>query len=149
MEATAQATNCYHCGEPFVDERITHKGREFCCEGCRTVFDLLDENGLCTYYDIEGSPGAQMLRTELGDRFAFLDLDDIRSQLIDFSDGELTKMTFFAPNIHCSSCIWLLEHLDRLHSGVISSSVNFLRKEITVNFRHDSISLRQLVELMT
>ncbi len=149
MEATAQATNCYHCGEPFVEERIAHKGREFCCEGCRTVFDLLDENGLCTYYDIEGSPGAQMLRTELGDRFAFLDLDDIRSQLIDFSDGDVTKVTFFTPNIHCSSCIWLLEHLDRLQSGVISSNVNFLRKEITVNFRHDSITLRQLVELLT
>jgi len=149
MAATQTLTNCYHCGEECREEEILHKEHSFCCEGCRTVFDLLDENGLCNYYDMEGSPGAQMLRTELGDRFAFLDLDDIRAQLVDFSDGNITKITFFIPNIHCSSCIWLLEHLERLHRGVMSSQVNFMRKELSVSFDHGELSLRQLVELLT
>lgn len=149
MAATQTLTNCYHCGEQCREEEILHKERSFCCEGCRTVFDLLDENGLCNYYDMQGSPGAQMLRIELGDRFAFLDLDDIRAQLVDFSDGNTTKITFFVPNIHCSSCIWLLEHLDRLHTGVMSSQVNFMRKELSVTIHHGQLSLRQLVELLT
>jgi Cu+-exporting ATPase len=149
MAATQTLTNCYHCGEECREEEILHKEHSFCCEGCRTVFALLDENGLCNYYDMEGSPGAQMLRTELGDRFAFLDLDDIRAQLVDFSDGNITKITFFIPNIHCSSCIWLLEHLERLHRGVMSSQVNFMRKELSVSFDHGVLSLRQLVELLT
>jgi P-type Cu+ transporter len=149
MAATDTLTNCYHCGEECRQEEIVHKEHTFCCEGCRTVFDLLDESGLCNYYDMESSPGAQMLRTELGDRFNFLDLDDIRSELVDFCDGELTKVTLFIPNIHCSSCIWLLEHLERLNAGVVSSQVNFLRKELSVTFRHSVVSLRQLVELLT
>ncbi len=149
MAATDTLTNCYHCGEECRQEEIIHKEHTFCCEGCRTVFDLLDESGLCNYYDMESSPGAQMLRTELGDRFNFLDLDDIRSELVDFSDGELTKVTLFIPNIHCSSCIWLLEHLERLNTGIVSSQVNFLRKELSVTFRHSVVSLRQLVELLT
>ncbi|MCF8258326.1 MAG: heavy metal translocating P-type ATPase metal-binding domain-containing protein [Flavobacteriales bacterium] len=142
-------TNCYHCGEECRDEEIRHKEHTFCCAGCRTVFDLLDENGLCDYYGMEDGPGAQMLRNETGDRFAFLDLEDIRGQLVDFSDGDLTKVTFFIPNIHCSSCIWLLEHLERLNEGVMHAQVNFLRKELSVNFNHHRITLRQLVELLT
>lgn len=148
MAATNTLSNCYHCGEECREEEILHKEHTFCCEGCRTVFDLLDQNGLCNYYDMEGSPGAQMLRTEVGDRFAFLDLEDIREQLVDFSDGGLTKVTFFIPNIHCSSCIWLLEHLDRLHSGVVASQVNFMRKELAVTFQSGSLPLRQLVEML-
>lgn len=149
MAATETLTNCFHCGEECREQEILHKERTFCCEGCRTVFDLLDENGLCTYYDIENSPGAQMLRSEAGDRFSFLDLDDIRTQLVDFSDGGITRVTFFIPNIHCSSCIWLLEHLDRLHGGVMGSQVDFMRKELSVSFNHNTLSLRELVELLT
>ncbi len=149
METPHTLTACYHCGEDCKEEVIPLKGKEFCCEGCKTVFDLLDQNGMCAYYDMEGSPGAQMLKSEIGNRFVFLDLEDIRTHLVDFSDGRMTKLTLFVPNIHCSSCIWLLEHLDHLHSGVVSSQVNFLKKSVTVNFHHDAISLRQVVELLT
>jgi Cu+-exporting ATPase len=149
MATTPTLTSCYHCGEDCKDEEIHFKEHAFCCEGCRTVFDLLDQNGMCTYYDMEGGPGAQMLRLELGNRFAFLDLEDIKQQLVDFSDGHITKVTLFIPNIHCSSCIWLLENLDKLNIAVASSQVNFLKKELSVSFDHNGISLRQLVELLT
>lgn len=149
MPTPETVTSCFHCGEECREEIIEHKEHTFCCEGCRTVFDLLDENGLCTYYDMERGPGVQMLRTEVGDRFAFLELEDIRGQLVEFTEGEMSRVSFFVPAVHCSSCIWLLEHLDRLHGGIVSSKVDFMRKRVTVSYRHGSISLRQLVELLT
>ena len=50
--------------------------------------------------------------------------------------------------MHCAACIWLLEKLDRLKDGVYRSDVNFLRKELTVHFNADLLSLKELVILL-
>src|SRR3954468_18788092 len=50
--------------------------------------------------------------------------------------------------MHCSSCIWLLEHLNKINSGVIRSQVNFLKREAAISFSEKEITLRQLVEML-
>jgi Cu+-exporting ATPase len=51
--------------------------------------------------------------------------------------------------MHCSSCLWLLENLHRLNENIVSSKVNFTRKEGDIIFNHQKVSLRQVVELLT
>ncbi|HQV00167.1 MAG TPA: heavy metal translocating P-type ATPase, partial [Bacteroidia bacterium] len=50
------------------------------------------------------------------------------------------------PDIHCSSCIWLLENFKRVDAGVIQSKVNFIRKEVFIIFDESKTSLRKIVE---
>ena len=50
--------------------------------------------------------------------------------------------------MHCSSCLWLLENLHRLDGNVISSKVNFERKEADIVFDHRKVSMRQVAELL-
>lgn len=150
MQAEPQVDNqttCYHCGDTCTTEVIQANGKDFCCQGCRTVFELLDENGLCTYYDLESNPGIKIKRS-LGDRYAFLDTPEIAESLLEFSEGDVYKVKFYLPSVHCSSCIWLLENLHKLKPGIVHSQVHFLRKEIYLTFRHEEISLRELVELL-
>jgi len=73
----------------------------------------------------------------------------IIQKLLTFQEKEASIVVFFIPKIHCSSCIWLLENLYRLHDGVISVRVNFLKKEVKITFLNDKITLRQLAELLT
>ena len=47
---------CYHCGNPCDEVRIEVEEKLFCCDGCHLVFQILDESGLCSYYDIENHP---------------------------------------------------------------------------------------------
>lgn len=122
--------------------------KPFCCNGCKTVYQILNEKNLNQYYEFEKMPGIRVENPDLGDRYAFLDLDEIREKLLDFSDGGISKATFFVPGIHCASCIWLLENLNTLNPGIIQSAVNFPKKEVTVTFHDSEISLRQVVELM-
>ncbi len=68
--------------------------------------------------------------------------------LLEFSDGGISKIRLFIPSIHCSSCIWLLENLNRLQKGILHSLVNFTKKEVTITFKEDELSLRKLVELL-
>ena len=139
---------CFHCGEDCDGEDIVREGKHFCCQGCQTVHDILSGSGLDTYYTVESAPGASQKQQRASERWAFLDLPDVQTSLLDFREGETSRVTLFVPAIHCSACIWLLEQLGRLHDGVGQSRVHFVKKEVRVTFRHDALSLRALAELL-
>lgn len=139
---------CYHCGEDCEDEVILDGEKKFCCNGCHTVYLLLDENNLNNYYNLNNKPGVQQKSRSSKEKLAYLDDAVIREKLIDFSDGNITKISFYLPQVHCSSCVWLLEKLPQLHHGVANAKVNFLKKEVYVNFYEEKLSLRALVELL-
>ncbi len=139
---------CFHCGDICPDDSIAIDNKYFCCTGCKTVFELLNENKLCNYYQLENSPGHSP-KLEFGHRFDYLDEEEVVNKLIDFRDEKLSTITFYIPQMHCSSCIWLLENLFKLHGGVIGSHVDFLKKKLNVQFKHEVISLKELVKLIT
>lgn len=137
---------CYHCGDDCGKSPLIFDGKPFCCSGCKTVYSILSENGMGTYYSIESAPGIKP--KDAGGKYAFLDNEDLTRELVNFKEGNLTNFTAFLPEIHCSSCIWLLENLHKLQPGVKSSQVNFTKKEATITFDHSVISLRKMAELM-
>lgn len=147
MKEAGQEIKCYHCGEVCETTIIPFQDKPFCCEGCKTVYEILSSNNLCEYYSIDDNPGIRQDK-DFGDQFAYLDNKDIQKQLLAFSDGKTSKVIFYLPKIHCSSCIWLLENLGKLHAGVLASEVNFAKKEITISFNNEKLSLRQLAELL-
>lgn len=149
LSQTSKKISCYHCGEDCVDTHIHSDEKIFCCEGCKMVYGILNQSGLCDYYDISQNPGiSQKIKVREG-KFAFLDNAEISSRLIHFRDETQSHVTFYLPQMHCSSCIWLLEQLPKLNRAVISATVNFLKREVTVVFNSGSLSLRQLAELLT
>lgn len=140
---------CYHCGEPCSGTDYVTDDKSFCCSGCRTVYSLLEENGLCDYYTISERSRASLAFSDRPmARFAFLDDPDVEKQLLDFNDGATKKATFFLPSIHCASCLWLLERITHISPGILSSELNFLHKELSVRWGA-STSLREVVELLT
>ncbi len=148
-EATAKPVGqgeCYHCGDPCSPGEISIEEKNFCCDGCKLVYQILDENGLCNYYDLEQTPGIKLKSAPTDDQFSYLESADIQKQLLDFQSETFEKLTLYIPAIHCSSCIWLLENLYRLQPGVKQSRVNFVKKQLTIGYDPSEITLRQLVE---
>ncbi|MEO6550294.1 MAG: heavy metal translocating P-type ATPase metal-binding domain-containing protein [Ferruginibacter sp.] len=123
-------------------------GKEFCCEGCRQVYLLLSENNLCAYYRFDENPGIKAKGKFTGERFAYLDDPLTATKLVQFSNGRQTNVTFRLPQIHCSSCVYLLENLHRIETGIIKSQTNFQRKEVFIIFDPALVSLRSVVELL-
>lgn len=144
---TSEKLSCYHCGEKCEDEIIEFDEKSFCCTGCKTVYELLSDNDLCNYYDIEQAPGTS-LKARKEHRFEYLESEDIIRQLIDYQDEQDTRVRFYLPQVHCSSCVWLLEKLYVLKEGVKQSTVNFVKKELSLVFDHHKVSLRSVVELL-
>ena len=143
------SVECYHCGEDCGNSPVKAHEKDFCCEGCKMVFEILNKNGLCDYYTISQKPGINQRKIIRENKFAFLEEEKIKQSLVNFSDNNQTHVGFYLPQIHCSSCLWLLENLHRINSHIISSKVNFTKKEVDIVFNHNEISLRRVAELLT
>jgi len=138
--------DCYHCGEECRSETLLFQEKYFCCSGCKTVFEILDSNDLSYYYDLEKSPGISPNLKE--GKYDYLENTEILEKLLEFDHGNTQIVSFTIPSIHCSSCIWILENLNKLHKGIKSSQVDFPKKTIRLSFSSEEISLKNLVLLL-
>ncbi|MBS7563331.1 heavy metal translocating P-type ATPase metal-binding domain-containing protein [Mucilaginibacter sp. Bleaf8] len=143
---TITQSTCYHCGNDCTEGHYEFDQKSFCCVGCRGVYQVLSQSGLCNYYTYNDHPGAN--RARIDKRFEYLDEPKIVNDLIDYTDDKITVVTLYIPYIHCSSCIWLLEQLNRINPAIYYSRIDFLKKQINVRFSNDGMNLRQLVELL-
>lgn len=124
---------CAHCGEECKQSKIRLYEKPFCCEGCKTVYQILQENDLCQYYGDGETPGTTVRSNTYYDKFDILNDPETARLFVHFNDGKTQKFTFKVPAVHCSSCIWLLEHLNKLNPEIISSEVNFQKKEVLIS----------------
>ncbi|MCB0479061.1 MAG: heavy metal translocating P-type ATPase metal-binding domain-containing protein [Crocinitomicaceae bacterium] len=139
--------HCFHCGE-VIEDNIDYQEHSFCCEGCRTVYQILSENNLGDFYTIDEDAGRKQ-KSIAADKFDYLDLEEIKQKLISFSDNQINKIILFLPAIHCSSCIWLLENLQKINPSVRSSQVDFVKKEATITYDSSQLKLSELALLLS
>lgn len=141
--------SCFHCGEDCNEVVILSDDKNFCCQGCKLVYELLSENDLCNYYDLANHPGESQRRKGLqSNRFDYLDDEDTVNRMVDFQNDTESHVTFYIPTIHCASCIWLLENLHQIHTGVFYSRVDFIRKKVQVKTLRSKITIKELVSLL-
>lgn len=134
---------CKHCGD-IANGKINHNGNTFCCNGCKTVYELLHASGLSNYYNEENQAGIKP-RSEA---FDFLDNSEIAHRFYKFKDDKVAIVAITLPSIHCSSCVWLLENIHLLNPEILSSEVNFTQKSAKITFNHQSISLKEVALLL-
>jgi Cu+-exporting ATPase len=133
---TKTVLRCYHCGDECINTKIVVAEKNFCCEGCKMVYEILNQTGMCSYYDLNNTPGAAQKHIVRPDKFSFLEDASIAQSIISFKDEHQIHVTFYLPQMHCSSCLWLIENLHKLEPAVVSSHVNFERKEATIIFNY-------------
>ena len=142
-----QQVICFHCGDKCLST-YNYDAHVFCCSGCKNVYELLSTNNLCSYYDIENTPGVTQRNPFLEGAFAYLDDKKVTQQLLQYCDDKIAKVIFFVPTMHCSSCIWLLENLYKINSNISFTKVNFLKKELHISFNPMGTNLRGIVSLL-
>lgn len=140
--------NCFHCGLDIVKaEEIIFDDKEFCCNGCKTVYEIFSLNDMTCYYDFEKSPGATP--QDINGKYDFLDNESIVSKLLEFQEDSTEIISLNIPHIHCSSCIWILENLQRLQKGISTSQVNFPEKKVRVTYNPEIVPLKTIVYLLS
>lgn len=141
------SSKCYHCGDSCANTAVHFDEKVFCCQGCKMVYEIFSTNGLDYYYDLEEAAGNSP--DFKPHKFDYLDNPEIVDRLLEFNEDGMQVVNFFIPHIHCSSCIWVLENLNRLHPAVTSSQVDFPKKRIRVCFTNDEHTLKDIVILLS
>ena len=118
---------CYHCGDEVIGKGYFFDEKPFCCNGCKTVYQLLKDNNLGSFYTLEANAGAKPSESNQH-KYAFLEVESIKSKFIDFEDDTTARVTLFLPQIHCSSCIYLLENIAKIEPAILNCQVNSLEK---------------------
>ncbi|KZS39998.1 ATPase [Aquimarina aggregata] len=140
-------STCFHCGNDCDKNSINYDQKTFCCNGCKTVYDIFSNHDLSCYYDLQSAPGA--IPKEIEGKYDYLDTPAIAEKLIEFDDDNTQIITLYIPHIHCSSCIWILENLHKLQPEISVSQVNFPKKTVRITFNNKSISLKEVVSLLS
>ena len=127
---------CLHCGLP-----VGNKDDDFCCNGCKTVYKLINSTGLNQFYKIKNetiAPPAELRP----DSFLWLDnmLDDNRENII--------QLKFDVQGIHCAACVWLIENRLSQVEGVLESSVNLSAKKLRLKWDNREIQLSKVLHLL-
>ena len=139
--------NCFHCGNEIIKkDEIIFDEKSFCCNGCKTVYEIFSQNDLTCYYDFQAAPGATPL--DIQGKYDFLDNEEIVAKLLEFQEDTTHIVSLYIPHIHCSSCIWILENLQKLQSGISTSQVNFPEKKVRITYNPKKTTLKKIVELL-
>lgn len=145
MSATTEklmsvSTDCYHCGDLCLDDSISFDNKQFCCNGCKSIYQLFQGTELQDFYDS---------RTIIDkSEYEFLDNDDIANSLIKLKTENYYKVQLNLPAIHCSSCLYVLENLYKIEHGIIQVTVNFSTKTADILFNPNLIDLGNLCTLL-
>lgn len=137
---------CYHCGDDCNHSAVFFDEKNFCCHGCKTVYEIFSENDLSYYYDLETAAGTSP--KEIENKYDFLEEEKILKQLLEFNEEGMQIINLYIPVIHCSSCIWILENLHRLNPSVVNSQVDFPKKTVRITYKTPETNLKAIVSLL-
>lgn len=125
--AETAPTACAHCGLPVPQTLMRVQDTEqFCCIGCRQVYTLVREWGFDQYYRLVDQQRAALEPARVSGR-SFEDFDDphlqaTASQALS-DDRQCTRL--YLEGVHCAACVWLVEKLPTVLSGVDAVRLNY------------------------
>lgn len=130
---------CLHCGAPTQGISIANASEKllFCCQGCRTAFELIA--------DLQNESCPLPERKEgraISEVYASLDQSAValRLPIVRHADG-IASISFHIPSMSCAACV---RHLNALHThvkGIERCAVDFPTKSLSVWYNPDGISI--------
>lgn len=130
-------SRCLHCGEDLDSSNtIESNGKLFCCNGCRSVYELLGSLGLDDYYAIRESQDiiqtAPPADPASGEDYGYLDSESFAGLYV--REEKPHTMNFYVEGIECAACLWLIEKIPGFVPEIESLSLNMSDNTAAVNF---------------
>ncbi len=138
---------CAHCGDAADSALQDKQGHIFCCNGCASVYGLLQSHDLGNFYEISGARAVKPRDIDPS-RFDHLNDAGVQALFFTYQDERIYKVSLRLPQIHCAACIYLLENLYRFDTGVVRSEVDFLKKEAHLTVKKAELPFKALVILL-
>lgn len=142
------AVSCIHCGLPVPPGLVVPDTNEqFCCNGCRTVYHIINASGLDRFYRLRESAGEAGQRAKITDR-TYAEFDDPTFADLYIRPGEHNTVELYLEGIHCSACVWLVEKLPRVRPGVVAARLDLRQARVEITWDPQSVNLSQIARTL-
>lgn len=148
---------CSHCQLEYdagaLYTRCDKNGKElhFCCNGCESVYFLLQDSQLDSFYDKLTkplSPPTQKVQKNDLMRFDSEAFTQKYVKSVKKDDMELSEVHFIISGIHCAACIWLNEKMLLNAEGVESVAINYTNNKATIIWDKSKLALSEIIALI-
>lgn len=142
----ALSVKCNHCQIAFKNEiMIEENNLFFCCKGCQSVYYLLQDEDLGSFYNKLGSKTlASVKKYEKNDLNNF-DEDSFFSNYVKETQEGFSHIDLIIEGIHCAACIWLNEKILFETDGIIEAKINFTNNKARIIFDKNEIKLSSII----
>jgi len=147
---SVEPVQCDHCKLPVPAGLIeADEEHQFCCNGCKSVYNILHSAGLDNYYTIRDAidPNAQRVTSTQG---SYEELDDpaFQEACVDNLPGGYAQTELLLEGMHCAACVWLIERLPTVIEGVVESRANIRRRTTIVRYHPDQVKLSDVARAL-
>ncbi|AJC85987.1 heavy metal translocating P-type ATPase [Campylobacter sp. RM16704] len=130
---------CKHCQLNFKQEQMIKKNENyFCCKGCESVYEILQENNLEEFYEKLGN---QTLTPA-----TIKHIHKNYEKYIQKTKEGFSEIFLLIEEIHCAACIWLNEKILIKSDGIIEVDINSISHKARVVFDDSIISIAKIIQ---
>jgi Cu2+-exporting ATPase len=140
---------CFHCGLPVrkgFKSKIAREEKEFCCSGCKIACELIYSVNAGSYYKNRIGFSEAPVKNEKKPYPYNSEL--FRKQYLQSNNGTITEVTLHLENLHCPSCIWVIEKVLGNLPGIKTLSVNFTTQRANIAWDESKLSLQYIIDTL-
>lgn len=140
---------CIHCGLPvpagLIDENAEH---QFCCNGCKMVYETIHGCGLQRFYDLKDEDDETIPGRATGGGYELFDDPAFQQQHVRGMGDGLKTTDLYLEGVHCAACVWLVEKLPTVLTGVVETRLDIRRKVASVVWDDETVKLSRLARTL-
>ena len=135
---------CAHCSSEVNPKRaIKEDDKYFCCEGCRSVYHLINDEGFGSFYtkrtDWEDAPPAEQVEA---------DEEYFETSIKPLKNGDL-ELSIVISGIRCAACVWLIESSAQKDERIKMFRINYANHKAKIIFNPQDISVKEVLQKIT
>jgi P-type Cu2+ transporter len=136
---------CFHCRETLgagaIDSQLSGICRSFCCAGCASAAQWIEQEGLGAYYQLR-SRQSDRIDASIRDYSAW-DSDEITQKHCQPCTEGL-QITLLTDGMHCAACAWLIQNALQKEAGVAVVNANAITGRVELRWNPDATRLSTL-----
>ncbi len=136
---------CTHCGLPALGNDALD-GPIFCCSACATAYAMINDHGLGAYHRFPERRGAAVRPT--GRAFSDFDHEAFAARYVHTDQAGLSHVELALEGVHCASCVWLIERVPLLVTGVARAELDVRQARASVTWDPNATRLSDIARTL-
>lgn len=146
-----QVVHCAHCGLEVPPGLVEpDRGHQFCCAGCRAVFEAVHACGLDSYYKLRqaAAEAEKKPASVSAGSFQAFDAPTFDERFIHHNPDGTATTDFVLEGVTCAACVWLVERLPKAVPGVIESRLSLRESTVRITWQPQAVPLSRIARTL-